>query len=159
MPRPPRCWEPGGTYHVFSRGSDRRALFIYDQDRLELFEFTTVVTTRYEIECLAFALMTNHLHFLFRTPDVAEPTLSMALRDLNGRYSRRFNLRHGREAHAFQGRFGAVLQENAEQLCWTARYIVMNPVEAGLCAHPSEWPWSSYRATAGLEPAPAFLSA
>jgi putative transposase len=38
-----------------------------------------------------------------------------------------------------------------------ARYIVLNPVRAGLCTHPGQWRWSSYRATAGLEPAPAFL--
>jgi REP-associated tyrosine transposase len=51
-----------------------------------------------------------------------------------------------------------VLQETEEQLLWTARYIVANPIEAGLCAHASEWPWTSYRATAGLEPPPPFLS-
>jgi hypothetical protein len=77
---------------------------------------------------------------------------------LNGTYARRFNRRHGREAHAFRNRFGAVLQETEEQLRWTARYIVVNPLEAGLCGHPSEWPWTSYRATAGIEPAPSFLS-
>jgi REP element-mobilizing transposase RayT len=117
-----------------------------------------VVAERYELECLAFALMTNHVHFLFRTPDTPDPVLSWALRDLNGTHSRRFNLRHGREAHAFRNRFGAVLQESHEQLIWTVRYIVRNPVQAGLCAHPAEWPWTSYRATAGLEPPLPFLS-
>jgi putative transposase len=158
MPRQPRQWVPGGVYHVFSRGSDRRALFLYDQDRVDLLEFAATVVERYELECLAFALMTNHCHYLFRTPDVPDACLSKALRDLNGRYSRKFNWRHGREAHAFRNRFGAVLQETDGQLLWTARYIVANPVEAGLCAHASEWPWTSYRATAGLEPPPAFLS-
>ena len=158
MARPPRTWVPGGIYHVFSRGSDRRALFLYDQDRIDLLEFAATVVERYELECLAFALMTNHCHYLFRTPDTPSPCLSHALRDLNGRYSRRFNWRHGREAHAFKNRFGAVLQVTERQLLWTARYIVVNPVEAGLCGHPSEWPWTSYRATAGIEEPPAFLA-
>jgi len=149
---------PGGIYHVFSRGSNRHALFLYDHDRLDLLEYTATVVERYELECLAFALMTNHCHYLFRTPDDPTAVLSSALRDLNGTYARRFNRRHGREAHAFRNRFGAVLQESDEQLLWTARYIVRNPIEAGLCAHASEWPWTSYRATAGLEPAPRFVS-
>jgi putative transposase len=103
-------------------------------------------------------LMSNHHHYLFRTPDDEAPTLSNALRDLNGTHSRRFNRRQGREAHAFRNRFRAVLQETTEQLLWTARYIAMNPVEAGLCGHPADWPWTSYRATAGLETPPPFLA-
>jgi REP-associated tyrosine transposase len=149
---------PGGFYHVFSRGSNRHALFLYDSDRIDLLHYTATVVERYELECLAFALMTNHVHYLFRTPDSPMPVLSNALRDLNGTHARRFNRRHGREAHAFRNRFGAVLQESTQQLLWTARYIVTNPAAAGLCGHASEWPWTSYRATAGLEPAPAFLS-
>jgi putative transposase len=148
----------GGTYHVFSRGSNRHALFLFDGDRADLLDYTGIVVERYELDCLSFALMTNHCHYLFRTPEHPEGVLSEALRDLNGTYSRRFNRRHGREAHAFQNRFGAVLQESHEQLIWTARYIVMNPVEAGLCADPLESPWTSYRATVGLDPRPAFLS-
>jgi putative transposase len=149
---------PGGIYHVFSRGSNRHALFLYDHDRVDLLEYTATVVERYELECLAFALMTNHCHYLFQTPDTPAAVLSSALRDLNGTHARRFNRRHGREAHAFRNRFGAVLQQSTEQLLWTARYIVRNPIEAGLCAHPSEWPWTSYQATAGLAPAPPFLS-
>ena len=143
---------------MFSRGSNRHALFLYDHDRVDLLQYTATVVERYGLECLAFALMTNHCHYLFRTPDSCEPVLSNALRDLNGTYSRRFNRRYGREAHAFRNRFGAVLQETEEQLLWTARYIVSNPVDAGLCAHASEWPWTSYRATAGIEPPSSFLS-
>jgi putative transposase len=158
MPRKPREWVPGGTYHVFSRGSNRSALYLVDADRFDFLDYAGVVIKRYELECLAFVLMTNHCHFLLRTPFSTEPSLSKALRDLNGTHSRRFNKRHCREAHAFRNRFGAVFQETTEQLLGTARYIVRNPVEAGLCLHPSQWPWSSYNATAGLARPPRFLS-
>ena len=150
---------PGGTYHVFSRGSNRGALYLVDADRFDFLDYAGVVIKRYELECLAFVLMTTHFHLLFRTPLTLDPVLSMALKDLNGTYSGRFNRRHGREAHAFRNRFGAVFQETTEQLLATARYIVRNPVEAGLCLHPSEWPWSSYKATVGLARPPRFLSA
>ena len=157
MPRKPREWTPGGTYHVFSRGSNRHAIFLYDRDRLDFLDYTEVVVERYELECLVYTLMTNHFHFLLRTPPTPEPVLSKALRDLNGTHSRRFNRRHGREAHAFRNRFSAVLQEKNEQLLWTTRYILRNPVEAGLCGRPSEWPWSSFAATAGIAGVPPFL--
>ena len=149
---------PGGTYHAYTRGSNRQALFRLDFDRQDLLGYVAIVTERYELECLAFCLMTNHVHFLFRTPDIPEPVLSRALRDLNGTHARRFNRRYGREAHAFRNRFGAVLQQTPDQLLRTARYIVRNPVEAGLCGHPAEWPWTSYRATAGLDEPPVFLA-
>ena len=31
-------------------------------------------------------------------------------------------------------------------------YVVVNPVAAGLCGHPREWPWCSYRSTAYGDP-------
>jgi hypothetical protein len=37
------------------------------------------------------------------------------------------------------------------------RYVVRNPVEAGLCATPADWRWSSYHATVGATRPPAFL--
>lgn len=153
--RPKREWIPGSVYHVFARGSNRQALFRYDSDKSDLLDCLTRVVARYDLACLAFALMPNHCHYLFRIPD---DRFSSAIRELHGRYAQRFNRRYGREAHLFRNRFGAVVQESDEQLIWTARYIVVNPVTAGLCAHPGEWPWTSFRATAQLEPAPTFLS-
>jgi hypothetical protein len=68
-----------------------------------------------------------------------------------------FNRRHGRVGHLFQGRYKAILVERESHLLELVRYVVLNPVRAGACASPEEWRWSSYRATAGLEPAPSFL--
>lgn len=157
MARLPREWIAGGIYHVFSRGSNRQAIFIRDTDRADLLECAAHVIRRHHIEALAFALMPNHHHWLFRIPD-EDNRLSIAMKELNGRYSMRFNRRYGREAHLFRNRFRAVHQETIEQLLWTVRYIIRNPVEAKLCADPAELPWTSHRATARLDPAPSFLS-
>jgi putative transposase len=109
---------------------------------------------RYGWICHAYCLMGNHYHLLIETP---RANLSPGMRQLNGLYARYFNDRHVRCGHVFQARFGSTLVEKNEHLLNAARYIVLNPVEAGLCTHPSEWPWSSYRATAGYTTAPAFL--
>jgi putative transposase len=153
--RPPREFVPGGIYHVFSRGSNRQAIFQFDSDRVDFLGCLERVVHRYRLACFAYCLMPNHYHLVVETPD---GLLSHAMKALNHRYSLRFNRRYSRDAHLFKNRFGAVAQESDEQLLWTLRYTVWNPVESGLCADPSEWPWSSYAATAGDVPAPRLLS-
>jgi hypothetical protein len=77
---------------------------------------------------------------------------------LNARYAEWFNWRHGYSGHLFQGRFWSELVDSDEYLFEVARYIVLNPVRAGICRHPLDWPWSSYAATVGVAPSPAFLT-
>jgi hypothetical protein len=79
------------------------------------------------------------------------------MQQVNQRYALRFDRRWARTAHVFEARFGAVLQETEEQFLWTLRYVVRNPLEAGLCASPYDARWTSFAATAGLVRAPAFL--
>ncbi len=154
MARSPRAFEPGDIYHVFTRGSNRQAVFLYDTDRTDFLDCLSRVVRRHELQLLGYCLMPNHFHLILRTPGSA---LSEAMKGLNGRYALRFNRRYQRDAHLFKNRFGAVLQESDDQLRWTLRYVVRNPVDIGLCREPAEWPWSSYRACVGLEPAPAYL--
>jgi putative transposase len=155
MARQPREFAAGGIYHVFSRGSNRQAIFQYDTDRTDFLECLLRVVRRHRLACLAYCLMPNHFHLVVETPG---GELSDAMKGLNGRYSLRFNRRYSREAHLFRNRFGAVAQESDDQLRWTLRYTVLNPVRAGLCGDPSQWPWSSYRASAGETPPPPFLA-
>jgi REP-associated tyrosine transposase len=98
--------------------------------------------------------MPNHWHGVFRCPSGG---LSRFMKHLNHRYALRFDRRWGRTAHVFEARFGAVLQQAEEQLLWTLRYVVRNPVEAGLCASPHDACWTSFPATAGLVQPPAHL--
>jgi putative transposase len=155
MSRLPREFVAGGTFHVFSRGSNRQAIFRFDSDRDDFLMCLERVVKRYELACLAYCLMPNHYHLVLETPD---GRLSDAMKALNGRYALRFNRRYARDAHLFRNRFGAVAQTTDEQLSWTLRYAVWNPVAAGLCSDPSEWPWSSFLASVGEARPPRFLN-
>jgi len=155
VPRPPRLFIPNGIYHVASRGSDRRPLFLYDGDRKVFLERLGRVVEGYELLCLAYCLMGNHYHLIVQTPDAR---LSVALRELNGGYSRQFNYTHGHSAHLFRNRFLAHLVDDEAYLLTACRYVAHNPVRAGLCGEPSDWPWSSYRFSVGLDLAPRFLN-
>jgi hypothetical protein len=90
--------------------------------------------------------MENHYHLLIDTPD---GNLSMGMRQLNGVYTQRFNKRHSRVGHLFQGRFKAVLVQKDSHLLEACRYVVVNPVRAKIVERPEQWAWSSYGATAG----------
>jgi REP element-mobilizing transposase RayT len=108
----------------------------------------------YDWLCKSYCLMGTHYHLVVQTPDA---NLSEGMQLLNGRYAQRFNGRHGRRGHLFGERFYSVHVESDSHLFAALRYVARNPVEAGLCAAPEGWRWSSFRATAGLEPAPRFL--
>src|SRR5205085_354946 len=112
------------------------------------------VVERLEWRCHTYCWMTNHFHLLLETPNA---DISGGMQRLNGMYAQWFNWRHGYEGHVFDRRFASVLVEGHAHLLELARYIVLNPVRAGLCRHPGEWRWSSYRATTGECDRPAFL--
>lgn len=153
--RPLRIQFPGGLYHVTARGNGRLPIFVDDVDCRRFLSVLGGVVARYRLVCHAYCLMGNHYHALLETPD---SNLSRAMRQLNGVYAQCFNRRHERSGHVLEGRFHARLVDRDSYLLEVCRYIVLNPVRAGSVNHPREWPWSSYRATAGLVPRPTFLT-
>ena len=154
MARPLRLQLSGVAYHVIARGNDRQTVFRDTRD-LEIFlEVVAHTVERYEWLCHTYCLMDNHYHLLLETP---KRNLSLGMRQVNGVYARRFNVRHRRCGHFFQSRYRSILVQRDSHLLRASRYIVLNPVRAGICAHPDRWRWSSYRALAGTGPAEAFL--
>lgn len=155
MARPLRIEYQGAIYHITSRGNARQSIFEDDEDRETFLELTESVVSRYNWLCHAYCLMGNHYHLLVETPD---GNLSQGMRQLNGTYTQRFNRRHGRVGHVFQGRFKAVLVDRENYLLELCRYVVLNPVRVGVVKSPGKYKWSSYRATAGFAKSPPFLS-
>nr|MBS0021335.1 addiction module toxin RelE [Gammaproteobacteria bacterium] len=72
-------------------------------------------------------------------------------------YTQRFNRRHGVVGHLYQGRYKAILVQREAYLLELSRYVVLNPVRAGLVRRPEDWRWSSYRALLGTAAAPPWL--
>ena len=140
MPRKPREDAEGGIFHVFARGNDQRLIYRDDSDRRRYLRLLAVTVERLGWRLLAYCLMDNHVHLLIETP---YPNLAAGMQDLHGTYARTFNDRHGRSGHLFQGRYGAIRIKTDEQLGAVTEYIAMNPVKAGLCVTPDEWPWSN----------------
>ena len=155
MPRRPRLQIPGGLYHVTGRGNRRSVIFQDDHDRREFLRIFSQATAFYGLRTIALCLMGNHYHTLLETP---EPNLSEAVQFLNGVYAQHSNRRHRQTGHLFEARFGAQIVQRETHLIRAARYVVRNPVEAHLIKDAVSWPWSTYRATAGLEAPPEWLN-
>jgi REP element-mobilizing transposase RayT len=154
MARPLRLEFPGALYHLTSRGNERRPTFYDDGDRVAFLDFLGQTVRRFGWIVTAWVLMTNHFHLVVQTPD---PNLSKGMHWLNTKYVGWFNKRHKRSGHLYGGRFKSHLVEKEAYLAEVLRYVVLNPVRAGMVAHPADYRWSSYRATAGLEVADEWL--
>jgi putative transposase len=155
MARPLRIEYAGALYHLTSRGNARAAIYLDDADRRIFLRFLGSTVSRFKWRLYAYCLMGNHYHLLAETP---LPNLSKGMRHLNGCYTQAFNRRHSRVGHVLQGRFDAKLVERETYLLELGRYIALNPVRAGIVKGPDQWPWSSFRATAGLDGVPPWLA-
>ena len=144
MPRPLRVQVEGGIYHLGSRGVRKLAIFTDDRDRECFLGWLDLTVERYGWELHTYCLMTNHFHLLVTTP---QANVSAGMQYMNSCYAQWFDWRHNFEGHVFERRFWSKLIQTDAQLFAAARYIVLNPVRAGLCATAAEWRWSSYRAT------------
>lgn len=154
MARPLRLEFAGAVYHITSRGDRREDIFIDDDDRAGFLALLGEVCHRFTWVVHAYCLMTDHYHLVVETP---AGNLSKGMRHLNGVYTQRFNRRHERVGHVFQGRYKAIVVDKEGYLLELSRYVVLNPVRAGMVNVAGAWPWSSYRAAIGLEQAPEWL--
>jgi REP element-mobilizing transposase RayT len=140
---------------VTARGNGRSPILATDLDRQVFLATLAAAVNQYGWRCHSYCVMNTHYHVLLETPNANLPE---GMQWLNGTYGTRFNAAYERSGHVFQGRYDARLIRSHPHALEVSRYIPLNPVRAGLCARPSEWPWSSYRAMVGATRAPAFLT-
>ena len=155
MSRPLRIEYPGSLHHVTSRGNAKQNIFLDDRDRELFLRLLGTCVERFSWILTAYVLMSNHFHLVIQ---LTEETLSRGMQWLNGDYSRKFNRRHKRVGHLLQGRPDIRLIEEEIYGLEVLRYVVLNPVRAGIVGRPEEYAWSSHRAVLGEAPAPKWLA-
>lgn len=155
MSRPLRLEYPGSLWHVTARGNARQLIFRDDGDREFFLELLGACVKRFAWILSAYVLMPNHFHLLIQ---LTCETLSRGMQWLNSTYSQRFNRRHDRVGHLLQGRFKAFLIDKESYFLEVLRYVVLNPVRAGMVGRPEDYVWSSHRAVIGDSTAPEWLA-
>jgi len=147
MARKPRIEFEGAVYHVMSRGDRGEPIFEDAADRIRFVECLDKVCDKTGWLIHAYCLLGNHYHVLCETP---EANLVAGMKWLQSTYAHRFNVRHQRRGHLFQGRYKALVvdADNAGYFGTVSTYIHLNPVRANLLgeegAQLSDYQWSSY---------------
>ena len=141
MARPLRCDRPRTTYHVLSRGNERRSIFDDARDCERFVELLGALSERYGIEVWAYVLMGNHYHVVLET---TEANLSRAMQWLGVTYSVHYNRKYRRSGHLFQGRFKSFVVSDDDYLRRLLLYLHRNPLRAGVVERLAEYVWSSY---------------
>ena len=151
----PRIEVPYGYYHVVTRGNNKQAIYEDDRDRERFLTLLARVARRYGWLFYAYCLMDTHYHAVLQ---IGERGLSRGMCELNTGHAITFNLRHGRINHLFGRRYWSELITTDAYLLAACRYVIQNPVRAGLAATCAEWKWSSYKATVGSSRSAPFLA-
>lgn len=155
MGRALRIDYPGAWYHVMNRGGDYRPIFRYHR-HFELFKsLLAEINLKYKVEVHAYCLMDNHYHLLVRTPYA---NLSKSMQHLSSVYTRRYNKTFKKsDGPLFRARFKSKVVDAEEYLVQLARYIHLNPLQAGMVENVESYKWSSMPAYMNLVETPPWL--
>lgn len=129
MPRLARLDAPGVLHHVIIRGIERRNIFEDNKDRDNLLKRLGELLPATKTSCYAWAMLSNHAHFLLRTGTTG---LSIVMKRLLTGYVVSFNRRHLRHGPLFQNRFKSIVCQEDVYLRELVRYIHLNPLRAGI---------------------------
>ena len=140
MPRTARIKSPTGIYHIMLRGVNRRQLFFDEEDNERFLYILNSYISAYGHELYAYCLMGNHVHLLLKegTEDIG-----MLFKRMGASFAWWYNNKYDRAGHIFQDRFRSEPVDTEQYLFTVLRYILRNPVAAGLCTYPEDYPYSS----------------
>jgi putative transposase len=144
MPRRARLAIAGIPWHITQRGNNRSACFFSEGDYRYYLDQLQRQSQAFGCGVHAYCLMTNHIHLLL-TPEVPEGP-SLMMKYLGQHYVQYINRSYQRTGTLWEGRFKSCLAQDTGYTLACYRYIELNPVRAGIVAHPQDYPWSSYAA-------------
>jgi len=91
--------------------------------------------------------MNNHVHHIM-VPERID-SLAKTIKEAHGEYSRYLNTKYGLVGHAWQGRFKSFPMD-WDYSVYAVRYVLQNPVRAGIVARSEDYLRSSAAARCGL---------
>lgn len=148
MPRQPRVKKGVYcTYHVISRGVERKPIFRHDDDKIRFLDTLARMKEKLNYKIYGYCLMDNHIHLII---DSNGSDISIIMKSINVSYAMYFNRKYGRCGHLFQDRFRSEVVDDDIYLLELSRYIHLNPVRAKMVENAVDYPWSSYCFYIGL---------
>jgi putative transposase len=152
MARLPRYVIPGQPQHIIQRGNNRQVIFAAEADYQFFRDALVEAAEKHELAIHAYVWMSNHIHLL-ATP-ANEHGISKVFQSVGRKYVQYFNFTYKRSGTLWEGRYRSTVVDSEVYLLTLMRYIELNPVRAGMVAHPRDYPWSSYPFNADGEKGP-----
>lgn len=140
MPRKSRIKSKSNVYHVMLRGINRQQIFEEDSDYMQFIEILRIVKDISNFKLHAYCLMGNHVHLLIQTQD---ESIELIMKRLEVRFVHWYNKKYKRTGSLFDGRYKTENVETDKYFLTALRYILQNPVKAGICNNIYEYPWSA----------------
>lgn len=143
MSRFPRNYIKTIFFHVITQGINKSYIFEKSEDIKYHIKTMYKLSAQHEIKIIAYCIMNNHVHMLIETDDIKE--LSKYMQRLNTTYAKYYNKKYNRVGYVFRDRYKTEGIYSEEQLYNCIKYIYDNPVKAGICNRPEEYPYSNYK--------------
>jgi hypothetical protein len=131
--------------HVYMKGRNGWGLFYRVEDCLVFFTVYSVLIREMGLCVLAFSIMFNHIHSLFK--DIPESVLKKYQIRLATIFSREYNTEYDRTGPVFKRRFGRAGKHAMKKIIACIAYIFNNPVAGKLCrlAIQNRWTLLAYK--------------
>lgn len=148
MPRTERKKSASGIYHVMLRGINQQQIFEEEEDYLRFLSILRECKKESGFKLYAYCMMGNHIHLLLQ--EGKEP-LELIFKRIGCRFVYWYNLKYQRVGHLFQDRYKSEAVEKDAYFLTVLRYILQNPMKAGIEDMPGNYRWSSYGSYAGKQ--------
>ena len=155
MARPPRGQHSAYTYHVLNRGNGGATVFHKDGDYGAFLDLLATAKCKFPVKLFSFCVMPSHFHVVLQP--VTDKALSSFMRWWQTSYARWYHQHHRSRGHLWQGRFRSFPIQQDGHFLTVVRYVLCNPIRAGLVQRIDQWPWSSRQQQALLDPWPVEL--
>ena len=144
MSRRPRFTVENGTYHIMSRGHNKKNIFHEISDFRRYKSILINAKRKYSIEVYHYTLMTNHVHLILMVPEPLH--LSKSMRLVNQSYAQYYRKKYGGVGYVWQDRYKSFLIQKGIYLLECGRYVELNSLRAGIAGKLGNYEWSSCRA-------------
>lgn len=136
-------------HHLYNRGANKALIFFERENYLYFLMRMKHYSHKFKIKILCYCLMPNHFHiFLKQMTD--EFSVSLFISTLLNSYVKSVNEKYKRSGTLFESKTKSKQIENESYFTWVIKYILENPVEAGLVKNIGDWEFSNAKDLLGI---------
>ena len=145
----PKYYNMNSYHHLYNRGVNKETMFFEDNDYKYFLRRMKEYKEKYLIRVICFCLLPNHFH-LFVKQLTNKYTVGKFIGDLTNAYTRGTNKKYDRTGVLFEGTTKSKPITNENYFIWLCKYIINNPIKAGLVKQSEQWEYSSFKEFIGI---------